>query len=142
MTTIFAIIIGIFGTALGSFLSVVIHRVKKSQKGIFFGKSICPHCKKNLKWRYLIPIFSFLFLRCKCAYCGKKIGYHYFLIEILTAGLFILTFVNWNFIEQITSTINSDFLSYSINYKTLESFIFYILEITLMITMFFYDLPY
>jgi len=142
MTTITAIIIGVFGAAIGSFLSVTIHRLKKDQKGILLGRSMCPYCKKNLKWTHLIPVFSFLFLRGKCAYCGKKIGYHYLFIEILTATLFVLAFLNWNFLETAASTIDPSILSYSINYKTLEVFTFYILEITLMMGMFFYDLRF
>lgn len=142
MTLFVAIIVFIFGTATGSFLSVVIHRVRHKQKGILLSHSICPSCKKKLKWRHLIPIFSWLFLRGKCAYCGKKISTHYFSLEVITGLLFLLTFLVWNFVNEIPSTIDPTLLSYSINWHTFEIFIFYIILFTFLIAIFFYDLLY
>lgn len=142
MNILTAIIIAIFGAAIGSFLSVVIFRVRNNKKGILFGRSICPYCKKPLKWRHLIPIFSFLFLRGKCAYCGKRIGKHYFMLELLTALVFVLTFLSWNFLIPIASSIDPSLISYSIDWKIFEIFAFYILETGLLMTIFFYDLLY
>jgi leader peptidase (prepilin peptidase) / N-methyltransferase len=145
MTLFTAVVLGILGSAIGSFLSVVIHRlknVKKKKKGIILGKSICPHCKKKLKWRHLFPVLSFLFLKGKCAYCGKKIGKHYFALEILTAFLFIAAFLNWNFILSVPSTIDPSTVLYSIDWKVFEVFAFYAIEFSLMAGIFFYDLLY
>jgi len=142
MTLLTAIIIAIFGAAVGSFLSVVIFRVHNNKKGIFFGKSICPYCNKPLKWRHLIPIVSFLFLKGKCAYCGKRIGKHYFMLELLTALVFVLTFLSWNFLIPIASSTDPSLILHSIDWKIFEIFAFYILEMGLLMTIFFYDLLY
>lgn len=79
----------IFGLVLGSFLNAYIWRLK-SKRSIWRGRSICTHCKHNLSWLDLIPVFSFLFLRAKCRYCGKKISWQYPLVEIFTALIFSL----------------------------------------------------
>lgn len=48
-------------------------------------RSICLHCKKQLKWYDNIPIISWLVLKGKCRFCHKKIGLAEFLSEIFTA---------------------------------------------------------
>lgn len=108
-------IIFIFGLAVGSFLNAVIFRLEEEEsviwsdaregvKGaknnsftavipkIHFTRSHCPHCRRTLKWHDLIPVFSFLFLRGKCRYCGKKISWQYPVVEIATGLIFLLIF--------------------------------------------------
>ena len=58
--TLISILIFIFGTAIGSFLSVLIYRIHTKQKGIITGRSICPSCKKVLGFYDLFPILSYL----------------------------------------------------------------------------------
>lgn len=140
--TLMAILITILGTLVGSFLSVVLHRLRKKIKGIFFGASMCPNCRKRLKWKHLFPVLSFLILGGKCAHCGKRISFHYFGLEVLTAVVFLLTFLNFNFIESTPSAINQSLLLYSINTETLGLFLLYIIEAALMMGIFFYDLLY
>ncbi len=103
---------------------------------------MCPHCKKKIKAKHLIPLLSFLFLRGKCAYCGKKISRHYFVLELITGLAFLTAFFQWNFLEIIPSTVDPLFLNYAIDWKIFETFIFYIIEFTFLVTIFFYDLMY
>lgn len=140
MNLLTATIIFILGTAVGSLLSVIIYRLKTDTKGLIFGHSFCPYCKKKLKWRHLVPVLSWLFLQGKCGYCGKKISVHYLMLELLTGILFLVTFLTWNFVEVSPSIINPDFLNYSINWQIFEKFIFYIIEFSFLIAIFFYDL--
>jgi len=92
---IFYLIIFIFGLVIGSFLNAVIYRLWE-KKSFLKGRSFCPHCKHTLSWKDLIPLLSFLFLRGKCRYCGKKISLQYPLVEILTGILFVLIFWAWD----------------------------------------------
>lgn len=140
MTTFAAAIIFILGSAIGSFLSVVIYRTNKDKKGIIFSRSICPACKKKIKWRHLIPIFSWLFLRGKCAYCGKKISPHYLSLEIITALSFLIIFFKWNFIESFSNITTPELLNYDINTLLAQSFVFYAIIFSFLIVIFFYDL--
>lgn len=140
MTNLLAAITFILGTAIGSFLSVVVYRLNQKNGGIVLSRSICPSCRKKIKWQHLIPVFSWIFLRGKCAYCGKKISVHYLMLELLTGGLFLAFFLRWNFLETIPSTIDPSFLNYTINWQVLQSYIFYIIEASLLMAIFFYDL--
>lgn len=80
-----AVIIGIFGLIVGSFLNVVILRKGTSDLG---GRSHCTHCHKQLAWYELVPVFSFLFQWGKCRSCKKAISIQYPLVELLTGGTF------------------------------------------------------
>jgi len=117
----------VLGTIIGSFLSVVIHRIKAKKKGIFLGRSMCPNCKKTLKWSNLIPILSWIFQGGKCSKCKKKISMSYPALELTTGIIFIATLLKWSFI------IESNQLPY---------FIFYLAEFIFLITIFFFDLLY
>lgn len=103
---------------------------------------MCPNCKKQLKWKHLVPVFSWLFLRGKCGYCGQKISVHYLLLELLTGISFLAIFLNWNFVQIDPSIVNPDYLGYYFNPATFEYFIFYAVMMSFMIAIFFYDLMY
>lgn len=79
----------LFGLCTGSFLNVVIYRLPIKMP-ISKGRSICPNCSHTLSALDLVPIFSFLFLKRRCRYCGEKISWRYFGVELLAAILFVL----------------------------------------------------
>lgn len=83
--------LAIFGLVIGSFLNVVILRLPEG-KNIAFPSSHCFTCKKPLKWHHNIPLFSWIFLGAKCAYCKTKISFQYPLIEVLTAAIFVICY--------------------------------------------------
>lgn len=84
----------IVGTCVGSFLNVVILRAF-SEESIVFPGSKCPTCQKPLKWYHNIPIFSYLFLKGKCAFCKEEISWQYPVVELVTGLLFVAIF--WKF---------------------------------------------
>lgn len=86
-----AILLFIFlgGLCIGSFLNVVIHRLPLEQS-LNHPRSSCPSCGKMIPWYLNIPLFSFLFLRAKCANCSAKISWRYPLVELLTGLLFLV----------------------------------------------------
>jgi leader peptidase (prepilin peptidase) / N-methyltransferase len=84
-----ALIAFCFGAVVGSFLNVCILRLPKEESIVFPG-SHCVSCNHPLAWFDNVPFFSFIFLKGKCRYCGKKISWQYFVIELLTALLFVL----------------------------------------------------
>lgn len=89
---IFYIFIFILGTAIGSFLNVVIARLK-SQESIFKNRSHCPFCNKKLNWQELVPILSFIVQGGKCKNCKERISWQYPLVEFFTGLSFLLIFI-------------------------------------------------
>lgn len=87
------IFVFIIGAIVGSFLNVCIYRLPKGES-IVKPRSYCPNCKKEIAWHDNIPIFSYLILKGKCRFCKVGISPRYFLVEILTALLFLLLFVS------------------------------------------------
>jgi len=87
----FQILIFLTGLIIGSFLNCLIYRLE-TNKNFVSGRSFCPLCSHKLSFFDLIPIISFLFLKGRCRYCGKKISWQYPLVEIATGLLFLLIF--------------------------------------------------
>ena len=83
---------GVFGLLIGSFLTVVVHRVPR-QEGIARGRSKCPSCGTEISGRDNIPVVSWIILRGRCRSCGERISPEYPLTEAITAGLFVLAAV-------------------------------------------------
>ncbi len=83
-----AVIVFIFGAMIGSFLNVVIYRIPKDES-IVFPASKCQSCQTSLKWYHNIPIFSWVFLGGKCAFCKEKISAQYPIVEFLTGIIFV-----------------------------------------------------
>ncbi|MBD3809267.1 MAG: prepilin peptidase [Sulfuricurvum sp.] len=78
----------ILGALIGSFLNVLIIRTPLDQS-VSFPASHCMSCNTPLRPWHNIPIFSWLFLRGKCAFCGTKISAQYPIIEILSSLIFL-----------------------------------------------------
>ncbi len=91
MNYLFGLFVFIFGSAIGSFLNVVICRLETGE-GIVKKRSHCIKCGQTLAWYDLIPLVSFLWLRGRCRSCKEKISWQYPLVEIATGLLFLLIF--------------------------------------------------
>jgi len=91
----------ILGTAIGSFLNVLIDRLPNEQS--IGGRSHCDHCKKQLSGLDLIPILSFFLLGGKCRYCKKRLSLVYPLVELITGVVFIYSwlYIGQNILEKI-----------------------------------------
>jgi prepilin signal peptidase PulO-like enzyme (type II secretory pathway) len=117
MLMIIAVLI-VLGLCFGSFVNALVWRVheqaeleeqatrKKSKKAkaadvtlaelsIIKGRSMCPHCHHTLSALDLLPLVSWLALRGKCRYCHKPISAQYPVVELLTAVLFVISYLYW-----------------------------------------------
>jgi len=89
------ILVFLFGLTVGSFLNVCIFRIPAGQS-IVTPPSHCPACGKRLQPLDLVPLFSYLFLKGSCRYCKARISPRYPLVELLTAGVFLLLFYRYS----------------------------------------------
>ncbi len=80
---------GIIGLVMGSFLNCAAIRITTGEP-IARGRSHCMACGHLLGVRDLVPLFSWLFLKGKCRYCGQKISARYPLSELCGALIYIL----------------------------------------------------
>lgn len=146
------LILAIFGAVLGSFAGATVWRLRARQlqydknngeeydKAEFkqlrslkngFGatdRSHCLHCNHVLAWYDLLPIISWLSTRGLCRYCKKPIGWFELLIELMTAGLFVLSYVLWPFMLMTT-------LEWA-------QFVVWLVVLTGLIIVFWYDLKW
>jgi leader peptidase (prepilin peptidase)/N-methyltransferase len=111
-----ALVAGIFGLLIGSFLNVVIHRLPimmqresdnyvAQESGVpmphvdrynlSVPRSACPHCGHRITALENVPVLSYLYLRGKCADCNAPISLRYPAIELLTGVLSALLI--WHF---------------------------------------------
>ncbi len=82
---------GLFGLMIGSFLNVAIHRLPLEGESVRSPRrSRCPSCRKTLTWRENLPVISWVLQGGRCRGCGWRIPLRYPLVEILTAGLWMV----------------------------------------------------
>jgi len=89
-----SVVFFVLGSLVGSFLNVCIHRLPLGQS-IVHPPSHCPHCQYAIPWHLNVPLFTWLWLRGKCANCGAPISIRYFLIELLTAMMFLACWLSF-----------------------------------------------
>ena len=89
MNVILYILIFCIGIVFGSFYTLAVYRIPKTED-ITHTHSYCPNCGHKLGFWDLIPLLRYLFLGGKCRYCKEKIRPRYFIIELLS-GLFFLS---------------------------------------------------
>ena len=77
-----------FGLAVGSFMTVAVHRLPKGES-VLSPRSRCPSCGVELRNRDNVPVVSWLLLRGKCHHCGAPISVEYPLTELATAVLVV-----------------------------------------------------
>jgi leader peptidase (prepilin peptidase)/N-methyltransferase len=103
-----ALLTGVIGLAVGSFLNVVIHRLPIMMErdwaaqcaelrgevvaqgdalNLAKPRSRCPACGHVIRALENIPLLSWLMLRGRCSACGTRIGSRYPLVELLTGLL-------------------------------------------------------
>lgn len=77
---------GLLGLIVGSFVAAVSVRLPRGE-GVVGGRSHCMSCGTVLKAWHLVPVFSWLILRARCAACGAAISPRYPLIELAGMGI-------------------------------------------------------
>ncbi|HSI84896.1 MAG TPA: A24 family peptidase [Candidatus Methylacidiphilales bacterium] len=85
------------GLCIGSFLNVCIYRIPLDRPVSYPG-SHCAVCGSPIEWKNNIPVLSWWLLRGRAACCGTRIDWRYWLVEALTAFLFLILW--WKFTPE------------------------------------------
>ena len=111
----------ILGAVFGSFLNCAAWRIAHGES-FMRGRSHCPSCGHELSARDLIPVFSWLFLRGRCRYCGEKVSVRYPLTELFFALVTLLCLLRFDL--TVTCLRNWIFLSclFCLSLVDLESY--------------------
>jgi leader peptidase (prepilin peptidase)/N-methyltransferase len=120
---LFSTLVGIIGLLVGSFLNVVIYRLpvmmqrswrkecsdylqiptalsEEEPFNLALPLSRCPNCNTPIKAEHNIPVFSYLFLRGKCAACQASISSRYPIIEAFTAVASVIVANHFGYTSQ------------------------------------------
>ena len=84
----------LLGLEIGSFLNVCIDRLPEG-KSVVSPPSHCEVCGHRLAAKDLVPLFSYLWLRGKCRYCGAEIPWKLLYIELVSGVM--CTFLFWRY---------------------------------------------
>jgi leader peptidase (prepilin peptidase)/N-methyltransferase len=91
-TAFWAVLAGVFGLVVGSFLNVVIYRVPENLS-VVSPPSRCPNCGSQIHNRHNVPVLGWLVLRGRCFNCKEPISPRYPVVEAVTAALFVVVTV-------------------------------------------------
>jgi leader peptidase (prepilin peptidase) / N-methyltransferase len=91
-TAMAAVLAGILGAIVGSFLNVVAYRLPRGES-LSHPPSHCPRCGQPVKPYDNIPVVSWLLLRGRCRHCKEPISPRYPIVEAGTALLCALVVV-------------------------------------------------
>ncbi|MFO7822234.1 MAG: prepilin peptidase [Lentisphaeria bacterium] len=92
---LFTAFVFVFGACVGSFLNVVVCRLPHGES-LLSPPSHCPECNARIRAADNIPVISWLLLRGRCRYCGKKISIRYPLVEFGVGLLFLAVWFRVN----------------------------------------------
>ena len=107
MLTLFLLLLG---SIFGSFYNVCIYRLP-NDLDVVAKKSFCTSCKYEIPFYLNIPIISYVINLGKCRNCKKKISVSYFVVELLTALLFVYSYLSFG--------LSLEFVGYIIFYSSL-----------------------
>lgn len=80
----------IFGVLIGNYATTLLFRIPLGIEICGINKKVntpphCSTCRHPLKFYQYLPVFSWIFSRFRCNYCGVKINPQYFFLEFSTA---------------------------------------------------------
>jgi leader peptidase (prepilin peptidase)/N-methyltransferase len=100
----------VFGSIVGSFLNVCIYRMPRGES-VVSPPSHCPHCGYAIPWYLNIPLVTWVMLRGRCRNCQAPIAARYVLVELLTAVMFLVSWLAFGAVSVWLALIYSGVLA-------------------------------
>ena len=100
MNILYLIIFFIFGTLMGSFLTVIGLRLPKKEN-FTTTHSHCDSCGHVLSLIEMVPIVSYILQKGRCRHCGKKVDILSTYVELFTGALFAVAFYAFGFSYEL-----------------------------------------
>lgn len=101
MDIIIYIFVFMLGASFISFFQLIVDR--NFNKSCLTGNSVCDNCGNKLTLLDVFPVFSILFHKRKCRYCGYNVPIKYFYFEVLGGISLLIIYI---FVEnQVTAYI-------------------------------------
>jgi leader peptidase (prepilin peptidase) / N-methyltransferase len=94
LNLLIGIFVALLGLVFGSFLNVCIWRLPRHES-VAAGRSRCPECGAAIRAMDNVPLLSFVVLRGRCRDCGARISWRYPAIELATAALWVLCWLEF-----------------------------------------------
>lgn len=89
LQVVLAVVAGVVGLVVGSFLNVVVWRVPRGES-VVSPPSACPSCGHRIRARDNLPVLGWSLLRGRCRDCRAPISVRYPLVEAGTAAVLVL----------------------------------------------------
>ncbi len=112
----------ILGSAIGSFLNVVIYRVPKKMSIVRPG-SHCFSCKKKIRFSDNIPILGYFLLKGKCRSCGEPFPSRYAFVELITGILTVVVYLIFGLNESFIVYLFLTYLLIAITFVDIDHLI-------------------
>lgn len=94
----------IFGSMVGSFLNVCIHRLPR-EESVVRPRSHCYSCGKTIPWYDNLPLVSYVLLGGKCRTCKAPFSIRYGIVELITAISFVIIWKTFPTDQAIAYTL-------------------------------------
>lgn len=115
-------IFALLGLVMGSFLNCMAIRII-NKESIVKGRSHCMSCGHVLGVPDLVPVFSWLFLRGKCRYCGAHIAVRYLLAELVSGVVFVSLYLHFGLCLELAEYLILAALLLCISFADLEDYL-------------------
>lgn len=112
----------LIGIAAGSFLNCAAIRLVTGEK-VSRGRSHCMSCGHVLAASDLVPLFSWLFLKGKCRYCGAKISARYPVSELISAVVFVALLFRFDISLRLLEFLALSSVLLCISFADLEGYV-------------------
>lgn len=116
------VIVGILGMIMGSFLNCCAIRWIHGES-VIRGRSHCVVCGHSLGILDLIPLFSWIGLKGRCRYCGKKISLRYLIAEIIGGMVFVSLFMRFGVSLKLVEMLLLAMVLLLVSFIDMEGFI-------------------